>query len=119
MLKACRVNLGYPDLVCDHMMDKALNSINCGDVANRQASLVHPPDNVTNITTSTFTKWNDTIADNWNNHTDANHTDHDFEMEVCRAERDSQKLGSTISAFIAPFGINIQNNCAVWVILFY
>lgn len=99
------MNLGFPDLVCDHMMDKALNGINCGEVSNRQESLLSAQDNVTNITTSFFTNPNDTVvADDWKFNTNFNSTNHDFEMEVCRAERESQKLGSTISAYIAPFG---------------
>lgn len=98
------MNLGYPDLVCDHMMDKALNNINCGDVAVRQATLMYAQDNVTDITTATFANRNDTVHDDWDNRAYLNSTNHDFEMEVCRAERESQKLGSTISAYIAPFG---------------
>ncbi len=84
------MNLGFPDLVCDHMMDKAINNINCGEVSDRQKS---------------FTQANITTNVEWNNKTqEFNSTNHDFEMEVCRAELESQKLGSTISAYIAPFG---------------
>lgn len=94
------MNLEFPDLVCDHMMDKALHSINCGDVADRQESLISGLVNFTSSTMPTFTNPNDT-----QNNIEFNSTNHDFEMEVCRAERESQKLGSTISAYIAPFGI--------------
>lgn len=84
------MNLEFPDLVCDHMMDKALNNINCGDVSDRQQLHLQ---NITNIHT-----------DRRDNSTHFNITNHEFEMEVCRAERESQKLGSTINAYIAPFG---------------
>lgn len=107
-LQACRVNLAFPELVCDHMMNKALNDINCGDVSSRQESLMSAQDIFTNITTTFFTNSNDTVeTDDWNKETLFNSTNHDFEMEVCRAERESQKLGSTISGYIAPFGISV------------
>lgn len=102
--QACRVNLAFPDLVCDHMMDKALHNINCADVSSRQDSLMLLGDNLTNFSIATY--GNDTVedTDTSENLTNFNRANHDFEMEVCRAERESQKLGSTISAYIAPFG---------------
>ncbi len=87
------MDLKFPDLVCDHMIDKAINNINCGEVSDRQES---------------FTQANITTNVEWTNKTpEFNITNHDFEMEVCRAERESQKLGSTISAYIAPFSKNL------------
>ncbi|KAG4076785.1 hypothetical protein HA402_009131 [Bradysia odoriphaga] len=98
--KACRVNLGFPDLVCDHMMDKALNNIHCGDVSDRQDALMFAQ---YNSTASLATYENDTVKSS----TKFDNTNHDFEMEVCRAERESQKLGSSINAYIAPFDSTI------------
>lgn len=101
------MNLGFPDLVCDHMMDKALNNINCGDVSDRQESLSTAQDNFIESNATIFSNDNNTVISNdfyWKNNMQFNSTNHDFEMEVCRAERDSQKLGSTIMAYIAPFG---------------
>ncbi len=89
------MNLGFPDLVCDHMMDKTINNINCGEVSDRQQSLIFFQANIT--TNVEYSQWN-------NETPEFNSTNHDFEMEVCRAERESQKLGSTISGYIAPFG---------------
>ncbi|KAJ6643888.1 Proton-coupled folate transporter [Pseudolycoriella hygida] len=85
--KACRVNLGYTDLVCDNMMNKAMNNINCGDVFQLQQSLLK--NNFTNFDGS-----DGTVRSN---------DDHDFNMDVCSAELESQKLGSTINAYTAPF----------------
>lgn len=101
------MNLGFPDLVCDHMMDKALHGIHCGDVSERQESLTSAQDNfiLSNLTTLSIENSTVTPTDFYfNNNTEFNSTKHNFEMEVCRAERESQKLGSTISAYIAPFG---------------
>lgn len=97
------MNLAFPELVCDHMMDKSLSDINCGKVSDRQDALMSAEYNLTvpltaheNGTVEMPMKGNDS----WQ----LDNADHDFEMEVCRAERESQKLGSTISAYIAPFG---------------
>lgn len=105
------MNLGFPDLVCDHMMDKALNGIHCGDVSDRQESLMSAKANFTQSTAFNLTNHVDTTnpsdfnsINDTENDIQFNSTNHDFEMEVCRAERESQKLGSTISAYIAPFG---------------
>lgn len=84
------------------MMDKAINNINCGDVSDRQQSLILAED-FTNMT-STYQNVTGNDTNNWDPR-EFNSTNHDFEMEVCRAERESQKLGSSISAYIAPFGI--------------
>jgi len=88
------------------MMDKALNSINCGEVSDRQESLSTAQDNLMKRNATILNNHNNTVISNdyWNNNTEFNSTSHKFEMEVCRAERESQKLGSTISAYIAPFG---------------
>lgn len=106
------MNLGLPDLVCDHMMDKAMNNINCGEVSDRQL-LLSEYDSA-KITTS-ISKYQSEFENGFGNDTvestttpEFNRSNHDFEMEVCRAERQSQKLGSTISAYIAPFGNYFQ-----------
>lgn len=107
--QACRVNLNFPDSVCDYMMDKALYNVHCGEVLEREDSMNLAQDNVTNFITTTAAAvyWNDTFErdDRSHNISGFNRTHHEFEMEVCRAERESQKLGSTIASYIAPFGI--------------
>lgn len=90
------MNLAFPDLICDHMMDKALLNINCDKVSDRQELITSTTSLRDNFTTKIPTV-------NWDS-MDFNSSNYDFEMEVCRAERESQKLGSTINGYIAPFG---------------
>lgn len=100
-LQACRVNLGFPDLVCDNMMDKSMNNINCGEVAETQRALLFAQNNLTTTgTVIPLPLQSDNVQSDAENFT----ANHEFNMEVCHAERESQKLGSTMSAYTAPFG---------------
>ncbi|XP_037030600.1 proton-coupled folate transporter-like [Bradysia coprophila] len=86
--KICRVNLKYSDMVCDNMIDKRLNNIKCSD-----------------IITTDFDSANESAALNVNNIRLGNAgPDMDLlKVFVCIAEKESQKYGSALQAYIAPF----------------
>ncbi|XP_037040466.1 uncharacterized protein LOC119077377 isoform X2 [Bradysia coprophila] len=87
------------------MMDKAMNNINCGDVSDTQRSIVFAQNSVTTEESipSTFPFENVYGSSTLRTNSDNFSANHAFNMEVCRAERESQKLGSTMSAYNAPF----------------
>lgn len=99
------MNLGYPDSVCDQMMNKALYNITCSDESIEDDSMI--PATAPEYLKSTIAYRKDSIeysGQSVNNAEKFNSSTHDFAMEVCRAETESQKLGSTISGYMAPFG---------------
>lgn len=99
MLQSCRVNFGYPDVVCDNMIDKSINNIDCVEVRERHDIIA------TNITENNILGGIAPILDErvfkvlnelWNIT--------QLEEKVCEAEIDSQKLDTELNLYTAPFG---------------
>ncbi|KAG4076792.1 hypothetical protein HA402_009138 [Bradysia odoriphaga] len=90
--KSCRVNLQFSTIVCDNMIDKALNGIHCGNIDVTVEQL--------NRTVEEFEKNAQSTAYDIKNGTNYSL----IQQEACRAEIESQKLISTISGYMAPLG---------------
>lgn len=90
--KACRVNLQFGKIICDNMIDKSMNGINCGNVNVTVKQLLN----------DTFNEYAHTTFYNATNF--GVYRNSSLEEEVCRAEIESQKLISTISGYMAPIG---------------
>lgn len=75
------------------MIDKRLNNIKCSDIIITDFDLA-----------------NESMTFNVNNRSlgDAGHGMDLLKMLVCSAEKESQKYGSTLQAYIVPFG-NVLN----------
>lgn len=86
VFKSCRVNFGYSDLVCDNMIDKTINNIDCVNVK------------------SLIDKANLTLREiiNMKSHNVTNVTD--LEVKVCQAEIDSQHLETALNLYLSPIG---------------
>lgn len=108
-LQSCRVNFHYSKLVCDNMIDKSINNIDCVEVRNR-------PDNYT-VLPLVFGNSSDfdvpMIQD-----FEYNTTIPLFELEkmVCDAEVDSQILDSYLNVYTSPFG---NLNALTWICLMF
>lgn len=95
--KSCRVNSGYPDLVCDNMIDKTINDINCVEFreSNSDNNGTIDSDLIYNATYIKVYNGSDLIVSNVNRSY--------LEEQVCKAEIDSQILDSKLNAITSPF----------------
>lgn len=93
------MNFGYPDVVCDNMIDKSINNIDCVYVRDKQHSVNYSTQGEeTELSAATIV----TLVNNISSGADATITE--LEVEVCRAEVDSQILDSALNVYTAPFG---------------
>lgn len=91
------MNSGYPDLVCDNMIDKTINDINCVEVReNSDNNGTMDSDLMYNATFIKVYNGSDLIVSNVNRSY--------LEEQVCKAEIDSQILDSKLNAITSPFG---------------
>lgn len=103
--KSCRVNFGYPDAVCDNMIDKSINNIDC--VYVREKELAANYTTVGGVNDDSLTLNASTIVTIVNSmqYLDGETAQlTELEVEVCRAEVDSQILDSALNVYTAPFG---------------
>lgn len=108
--KSCRVNFGYSDLVCDNMIDKSINQINCGDVREKLSSHNYSGFVELNLSENS-SDIVELVQDRPYHVTEALS---ELEIAVCRAEVDSQILDSQLNVYTSPFGmycnfVNITN----------
>ncbi|KAJ6636395.1 Proton-coupled folate transporter [Pseudolycoriella hygida] len=98
--KSCRVNYGYSDLVCDNMIDKSINNIDCVEVRGRMKS-----DTNESMELDHDLFYNTTRIKSFNGSevVDLKFTLTDLEEDVCKAEVDSQILDSALNVYTAPF----------------
>ncbi|KAJ6646334.1 Thymic stromal cotransporter like [Pseudolycoriella hygida] len=82
--QSCRVNLQFSAEICDNMIDKSLNSIDCSNATTYQIKETVYDDNSGLHNTSMVYK------------------NFSLEQEACRAEIESQKLISIVSGYMAP-----------------
>lgn len=99
--KSCRVNYGYSDLVCDNMIDKSINNIDCVEVRARKSDTNETIDLDHDLAyNASYIK-----AYNGSELIDLNISESksDLEEQVCKAEIDSQILDSALNVYTAPF----------------
>lgn len=95
--KSCRVNFGYSDVVCDNMIDKSINRIDCVDVRSKL--------NARNYSGFEELSLGDANIDQLVHDPMYNVTEglSELEIEVCHAEVDSQILDSELNVYTSPF----------------
>lgn len=99
--KSCRVNFGYSDLVCDNMIDKSINQIDCVYVRSRLTAHNHSGFEELNLSVNSSDIDELVHDDSRYNVTEALS---ELEIAVCRAEVDSQILDSQLNVYTSPFG---------------
>ncbi|KAG4076448.1 hypothetical protein HA402_005891 [Bradysia odoriphaga] len=99
--KSCRVNYGYPDVVCDNMIDKSINNIDCVEVRGRKSDTngTIELDHDLMYNSSYNKAYNGSELINLN----ISDTKSYLEEQVCKAEIDSQILDSALNVYTAPF----------------
>lgn len=99
ILQSCRVNFGYDDIVCDNMIDKSINNINCVEIRIQESSI-----NDTNLLADNAAETK-AIINATNFHTiNITETLSQLKIDVCHAEIDSQILDSALNVYTSPFG---------------
>lgn len=105
-LQSCRVNFNFTDLVCDNMIDKSKNNINCPEFREKmhQEKEIHLYSDRSQVLNDTH-YFNGTSILSENNPLnitvlfDLTELEHD----VCHAEIESQKLDTKLNAITSPF----------------
>lgn len=105
--QSCRVNFNYSDAVCDNMIDKSINDINCVSFREKQKAspteFIHLYSDHSQVLNDTTWKNGTAILPPGSNATiffDIT----ELEELVCQAEIDSQKLDTKLNLITAPFG---------------
>lgn len=105
--QSCRVNLKYSDIVCDNMIDKSINNINCPEFREK---LLEPANQTIHLYSDRSQVINETHFSNGSAIVPPNSMAavlfdiSELEMLVCQAEIDSQILDTRINLITAPFG---------------
>lgn len=102
-LQSCRVNYNYTDEVCDNMIDKSINNINCVQYREKMGTdgEVHLYRDHSQVFNNThFVNGTVITIDEKKIFFDVTK----LEEGVCQAEIDSQKLDTKLNVYTAPFG---------------
>jgi len=104
--KSCRVNFNYSDVVCDNMIDKSINDINCVTFREKQrqstAEAIHLYIDRSQVLDD-FTFKNGSLILPANSTAQVLFDITELEELVCQAEIDSQKLDTKLNLITAPF----------------
>lgn len=97
------MNFGYSDEICDNMIDKSLNKIDCVQVRAKFQKLNEIHLVLNEVFNNThFLNGSEILAGKKNVTVLFDVTR--LEVDVCRAEIDSQKLDTKLNVYTAPFG---------------
>lgn len=104
--QSCRVNFNFSDEVCDNMIDKSKNNINCPEFREKMRE-----ENAIHLFSDRSQVLNDTHYSNGTSIlTDDNPLNKTIvfdvtalERDVCHAEIESQKLDTKLNAITSPF----------------
>lgn len=102
--KSCRVNFGYSDVICDNMIDKSINGIDCVYVRERERAANYSAINDDSFSLNTSTIVTVVNSLNFSGSDGETRLVTPLEVEVCQAEVDSQILDSALNVYTAPFG---------------
>ncbi|XP_055321169.1 uncharacterized protein LOC129577699 isoform X2 [Sitodiplosis mosellana] len=104
--KSCRVNFNYSDVVCDNMIDKTINNINCVTVREKLKESSHQAIHLYSDRSQVlddYTWKNGTPILPPNSNATIKFDITELEQLVCQAEVDSQKLDTKLNLITAPF----------------
>lgn len=103
--KSCRVNFNYSDYICDNMIDKSLNDINCATMKEKLKAKneIHLYDDRSQVLDD-YTFKNGSLIVPANSTAKVFFDIRKLEEEVCHAEVNSQKLDTQLNLITAPFG---------------
>lgn len=95
--KSCRVNFGYSDTVCDNMIDKSINGIDCVDVRSKLNARNYSGFEDLHLSAEDIEQL---VHDPMYNVSEGLS---ELSIDVCRAEVDSQILDSELNVYTSPF----------------
>lgn len=107
-LQSCRVNFNYSDVVCDNMIDKAINDINCVTFREKlqEPDVIHFYSDRSQVLDN-FTYKNGSAILAPNSTTKIMFDITELEELACQAEIDSQKLDTDMNQYKAPLGTKL------------
>lgn len=120
-MQSCRVNFNYSDVVCDNMIDKSINDINCVTFRDKQKQSTHEAIHLYSDRSQVlddFTYKNGSLILPDNSTAQVMFDITELEELVCQAEIDSQKLDTKLNLITAPFGKVGSLIVSIWRIVY-